>query len=347
MTVPDRRAARPDGSPTDRASSVVVPRPTLRHRAEHALYRALSGALHALPERAAVAMGGALGWLAGVVLRIRRGVVDGNLERAFPERDAAWRRRVAIGSYRHVGREAVVAFRLGGEPAERVLARSEVRGLDALLEAARGPGALLATGHVGNWEVAGGALALRGAPIDAVAVRQRNPLFDRELVANRERLGMRVVYRADAGAQALRSLRGGRILALLADQDAGAAGIFVDFMGAPASTPRGPALLALRTGARLFGGACVVHPGPPRRYVVHVEPLEVRLTGELDEDVRRLTRAHADFLARFVAQAPEQYFWQHKRWKTPPAVARGGAPEASPPGRPAAPRPERGPAPPV
>jgi KDO2-lipid IV(A) lauroyltransferase len=286
-----------------------------------------------------VALGGGLGWVAGTVLRIRREVVDQNLARAFPGRDAAWRRRTATACYRSLGREAVIAFRLGREPAERVLARSEVLGLDALLEAARGPGALLATGHVGNWEVAGGALALRGAPIDAVAVRQRNPLFDRELVANRERLGMRVVYRAGAGAQVLRSLRGGRVPGLLADQDAGPGGIFVEFMGVPASTPRGPALLALRAGARLFGAACVVHPGPPRRYVVHVEPLDVERTGDVDEDVRRLTRAHADFLGRFVAAAPEQYFWQHKRWKTPPEAA------SEPPPRGV--RPERRSAPPV
>jgi KDO2-lipid IV(A) lauroyltransferase len=209
---------------------------------------------------------------------------------------------------------------MGERSRERVLARTEVHGLDALMEAARGPGALVATGHVGNWEVAGGAVALRGAPIDVVAVRQRNPLFDRALIANRESLGMRVVYRGVTGGEVLRSLRDGRVPVLLADQDAGGGGIFVDFLGHDASTARGPALLALRSGARLFGGACLAVPGTPRRYTVWLEPLSAPRTGVVAEDVRLLTQAHADFLARFVRRAPEQYFWQHKRWKTRPGV---------------------------
>jgi KDO2-lipid IV(A) lauroyltransferase len=223
-----------------------------------------------------------------------------------------------VESYRHFGREAVVAFRIGRESPEDLLARSEVWGLDELLDAARGPGALIAAGHAGNWEVAGGALALRGVPIDGIAVRQRNPLFEQALSDNRRKLGVRVVYRGAAGKDVLRSLREGRVPVMLADQDAGAAGVYVDFFGHPASTPRGPALLALRSGARLFAGGCLVLPGSPRRYRIQLEPVEVPRTGDLIRDVQSLTQAHADALARLVQAAPEQYFWQHKRWKTRP-----------------------------
>jgi len=298
----------------------VAARPTLKDRVEFAAYQAASGLLRTLPERWAVGFGGALGRLAGGPLRVRRAVVDDNLAHAFPERDAAWRRRVALDSYDHLGREAVVAFRLGREPAEHVLARTEVHGLEALLEAARGPGVVMATGHLGNWEIAGAAVALRGVGVDAVAVRQRNRLFDASLVSNRERLGIHVIYRGGAGAALFRSIRRGRVPALLADQDAGRSGVFVEFLGRLASTPRGPALLALRTGARLFGGACLVTGGRPRRYRIELEPLDVERTGDHAEDLRRLTEAHAAFLARFVRRAPEQYFWQHRRWKTRPSA---------------------------
>jgi KDO2-lipid IV(A) lauroyltransferase len=220
-----------------------VSRPTARDRLEFGLYRGVTGALRVLPERPAVALGGALGWIAGVVLRIRRDVVDQNLRRAFPEKGAAWLRDVAVASYRHFGREAVVAFRIGRDSRERLLARSEVHGVEELLQAVRGPGALIAAGHIGNWEVGGGALALRGVPIDGIAVRQRNPLF------------VRIVYRGVAGGAVLRSIREGRVPVLLADQDAGGGGVFVDFLGHAASTAKGPALLALRSGARLFTAA--------------------------------------------------------------------------------------------
>ena len=293
-------------------------RPTVRDRVEYALYRVIAAVLRALPEGFAVALGGALGWFTGVVLRIRRDVVDENLARAFPERDARWRRRVGVESYRHFGREAVVAFRIAHERPETVLARTEITGMDELLAAARGPGAIIATGHLGSWEVAAAALALRGVPIDGIAVRQRNPLFDRALRENRERLGARVVYRGVAGGEVLRSLREGRVPVMLADQDGGGGGIFIDFLGHPASTTRGPALLAVRSGARLFGGAFLARPGSPRRYLGHAEPVDVPRTGDLTEDVRRLTQAYSDCLARLVLEFPEQYFWQHKRWKTRP-----------------------------
>src|SRR5690606_12735355 len=106
--------------------------------------------------------------------------------------------------------------------------------------------------------------------------------------------------------------------ALLADQDARRAGVFVDFLGTPASTPRGPAVFALRAGVPLFLGTCVPRPGDPGRYLCDVEEVGVERTGELEEDVRRLTAAHAAALAARVRRWPEHYFWQHRRWRTAP-----------------------------
>jgi KDO2-lipid IV(A) lauroyltransferase len=123
----------------------------------------------------------------------------------------------------------------------------------------------------------------------------------------------------------LAALRAGGAVGLAADQDAGANGVFVDFLGERASTARGPALFALRSGAPLFAVACLAVEGRPRRYRVHIEEIPCRRSGDLEADVSRLTQAHADFVARFVREAPEQYFWVHKRWKTRP----GGPPTGS------------------
>lgn len=298
-------------------------RPTLRHRLEYALFRIARGGLKVLPEAWALRLGSLLGWVAGSVLRIRRAVVDENLARAFPERDAGWRRRVAVGSYRHLGREAVAAFRLSGERPEGVVARTEVVGLEALREArAEGRGAILVTGHLGNWEIGGAALAARGIPVDAVAFRQRNRLFDRDLVENRVRLGMRVIPRGRASRAVFHSLAEGRVPGLVADQNAGERGLFVDFFGVPASTARGPAVFSLRSGAPLFLGVAVALPGRPHRYRVHLEPIPFESHGEVAADVRSLLNAQVAGLERWVREVPEQYFWQHKRWKTRPPPAR-------------------------
>ena len=83
--------------------------------------------------------------------------------------------------------------------------------------------------------------------------------------------------------------------------------------------PASQAVFALRTGAPVFLGLCLAVPGEPGRYRCELEEVRFEPSGELEEDVRRLTAAHAAALAERVRREPEQYFWQHRRWKRQPA----------------------------
>lgn len=294
---------------------------------EYALFRAGMAALALLPEPVALALGATAGWVAGSVLRIRRGDVDGNLAFAFPDRDAGWRRRVARASYAHLGREAVSTFRISaGGPAE-VVARTTVEGLDTFRAAAGGGrGVILVTGHLGNWELGGAAFSARGFPVDAVAKGMSNRRFGDFLAARRRALGVHLVELGEAPRGGLRSLRRGRVLGLIADQNAREQGVFVPFFGRLAATFRGPALFALRAGAPIFLGVGFREPGVPARYRVVVERVPFVPTGDLDRDVVALTAAHTAALERAVRQAPEQYLWQHRRWRTRPPEQHPRAP---------------------
>jgi KDO2-lipid IV(A) lauroyltransferase len=318
---------------------VTHPRVPLRHRLEYAGFRALRGVLGALPEPVALGIGELMGWLAGALLRIRVRTVHDNLALVFTDRDPGWRRRVARASYRHLGREGAATFRLGAASPERIREATEVEGLEPLRRAlAAGRGAVVVTGHLGNWEIGGAAVAVRGVPVDAVALVQANLLFDRELARTRDRLGMRVIARGAAAREVLRTLRAGRVAALVADQNDRGGGLFVDFLGVPAATFRGPALFALRTGAPLFLGVALRRSRHPQRYRIVLEEVRIEPSGELERDVERLTAAHAEALARWVRVAPDQYFWQHKRWKTRPADEGGRRKRGI--GSPAGPEPE-------
>lgn len=301
----------------------------LKHRLEYHLFRAVSAVLLSLPERLALRVGACLGWTAGVLVRIRRREVDAHLALAFPRKPPSWRRRIARASYVHLGREAVAMFRMAGLDAEAVRARTVLEGLDELRSALdEGKGAVLVTGHLGNWEVGGAALTARGIELDAVAKGMANRRFDRDLVATRRRLGLRVVGMEEAPRAVLRALRAGRAVALVADQNFHRGGIFVPFFGTPAATAKGPALFALRTGAPVFLGTAIREEGWPPRYRVSFRRIEVEASGDLDDDVRRLTEAHTGALERAVRDHPGQYFWQHKRWKTrPPVEGRDGPSE--------------------
>lgn len=294
-------------------------RPTLRHRVEYFGYRIFIGALRLAPERAALAFGDWVGWIVGVVLRLRRRTVDQHLRWAFPERDLRWRRRVARASYRHLGRESAATFRLGRMGPEEIRDRTNLVGFEAVQEAvAEGKGAILVTGHFGNWEIGGASLAARGIPMDAIAQRQRNPLFDAEVNQHRRRLNMTIVYRGGAIRKMLSALKGGRVVGIVGDQNLRKGGVFVDFFGRKASTAPGFAILALRSGAPVFSGCALRESGFPQRYTVILEKVEASLAGDMEEDLRRLTQAHTAWLEGKVRETPEQYLWTHRRWKTQP-----------------------------
>ncbi len=296
-------------------------RESLSHRAEFALFRCARRVLLALPEPVSVLLGSGLGTVAGSVLRIRRRDVDRHLAWAFPEMAPRARARLARASYRHLGREAVTFFRLPAWSRERVVERTQVEGLDALREALdRAGGAILLTGHLGSWEVGGAALAARGLPVDAVAKGMANRRFQAELFQARERLGLRLVEPADAARRLPRALRSGRVAAFVADQNAHRGGVFVPFFGRLASTARGAALFAIRTGVPAFVGFALREPGLRPRYRVVLEPLPFAPSGDAEEDVRTFAAAYNAAVELAVRARPEQYFWPHKRWKTrPPA----------------------------
>ena len=179
---------------------------------------------------------------------------------------------------------------------------------------ARGKGLIVATGHLGNWELGGAYVAARGMPIDAVARHMANPLFDRYLTRTRERIGMSIIHDDEAVKRVPRSLRAGRVVAFLVDQGAvGLASTWVPFFGRFAKTPRGPAVFALRLGAPVVFGAVVRRPSG--RYMITFEAIDTVETGDREIDVDRIVADYTQALERHVRSAPEQYFWHHRRWK--------------------------------
>lgn len=292
-------------------------RARLAHRVQHALFTSALHATNSLSDATAARVGAAVGRLGYRPLGMRRRLAEAQIRAAFPERDAAWVRRTALASYEHLGRETITLLRMTRLSADDLLARTEIVGLERGDAAVRaGGGVIIVAGHLGNWELGAAMVAVRGYPIDAIAQRQRNPLFDDWIVAARRRLGVKVIERSQAPKQALRSLRAGRVVAFVADQNAGRHGVFVPFFGRLASTHRGPALMALRTGAPVF--LAVPLRSAENRYRMTLEEIVVDRGGDAEQAVHRLTAAFTARLEAAVRAAPEQYLWQHRRWKTRP-----------------------------
>lgn len=296
----------------------------VRHRLEYGLVLAARGLDRLLGPRRSAALASALGRFVYRRLRLRADVVERQLRRAYPDRDDAWITATAEGAYEHLAREAMMMVRLSRLGREAVMEATELEGLDELRAALdQGRGVVAVSGHLGNWEVGGASLAVRGIPVDAVARRQTNPLVDRLINRTRERLGMEVVSMGGATKRALKALRAGRLVGLVADQDARQRGLFVPFFGRPASTFRGPAVLALRSGAPVFTLFVVRKPDGRYRVTLHRVPVP---TGDEETREWELTAALMADLEAMIREEPTQYLWHHRRWKTaPPGETRDAA----------------------
>jgi KDO2-lipid IV(A) lauroyltransferase len=291
------------------------------HLVEYVLLRAAIGLLNLWPDGMAEAAGAAFGRLGYWPFRIRRRQAEENVRLSFPERDEAWVQRVVRASYEHLGREAVVILRLPQKSREQILARTRAEGLERAIPSLElGRGMVVCAGHFGNWEVGAAIMPARGYPVDAIVTRQQNPLFDGYIVRTRKRLGIGIIPRGGATEVAARALRAGRAVAFAADQNANRTGLFVPFFGRLASTHRGAALLAVRTGAPMY--LALPTREPDGSYVLRLEEVVFDREGALDDVVLRGTTAFTTMLEAAVRERPEQYLWQHRRWKTRPPAER-------------------------
>jgi KDO2-lipid IV(A) lauroyltransferase len=198
-------------------------------------------------------------------------------------------------------------------------ARFEFRGLEHLDRAlAEGKGAFLLSAHLGNFDLAGRALAERGYAVFPVARAMRNPWLWRRVLAERERFGSHSIDHRRALAPILRALRSRGVVAILNDQySRRSQGIFVPFFGVRASTSAGIATLALRTGAPILP-SFAVRDGPDHHRVTLEPPLERPAAGDRDAAIAELTARCNAALEAAIRKHPEQYMWGQRRFRHSP-----------------------------
>jgi len=278
-----------------------------------------------LPETRARRLGIGLGMAMRLLSPRHARIVMTNLRLAFgrekSEREIA---TIAKACYRHLGLCMTEFVRLPGLSAEEVRALVQLRGrehLDAAL--ARGKGAILLTGHLGNWELVGSRIAAEGYPLSVIARAQRDTEITEYARLTRERMGMRVLHRDVAVRSALKALRQNELVGILIDQNAGDDGVFVDFFGYPASTAPGAAAFALRTSAAVL--PTWGWREPDNTHVAQVdEAVPLIETGDREQDILANTAAFTSVLEKRIRLRPEQWFWLHKRWKSRPPAEREG-----------------------
>ncbi|MBK8166666.1 MAG: hypothetical protein IPK64_12045 [bacterium] len=269
-----------------------------------------AGVCRRLPSRAGGALADSLAWLAGDVLRLRRRVVDRQLAECFPRLGADERARFARQVYRHLGRTLVEVMQgPDRESPVRVLPGWQI--VDEAL--ANGRGAIVASAHLGNFELGGRVLARRYRLLDVVKPL-RNRRIDAWLQEQRSTHGIATVGVDGAAAAVLAHLRTGGLVSLLLDQDAGAAGLRIPFLGREASAWSGAARFSLQTGCPVIPMAIIRQPDGSHVLSVGTPLLPGGRAGD-EAGIRGYTTAISAAVERFVLENPDQWFWVHRRWK--------------------------------
>src|SRR6266542_5886592 len=225
--------------------------------ADYAVYlvvRLLVCLIQALSLNAARKLSAGLAWLAYRIDRRHREVALDNLRKAYPGQfsDSALDRMVRA-VYQHFCSVLVEIIHLPRRlHPENWRDHIELAGgrrmVDCLLS---GRPLLIVTGHFGNWEMAGYALGLLGFRTHAIARVLDNPHLERFLNRFRQATGQTIIAKKDDFDRLTGVLRAGGKVATVADQDAGPRGLFVDFLGRPASAHKAVALMALEFDAEL------------------------------------------------------------------------------------------------
>ena len=288
----------------------------VRHRVEIALFELVLRLLRLLPHAASRRIGRALGTMGWSVIGRRRRVARGNLALAFPELSEAEREAIGKGAFRHFSEmafDSMSSYRFDSRALDE---RITVEGWENLEKAeALGNGVLMMGAHLGTWEMAAGALSLRGRVLHVIGRPLNNPYLNRRLMELRTRFGNKSILKRGAPRASMRVLRDRGIVGILIDQRVQPQhGILVPFFGHEAYTAPLLAKLALRTGAPVVPVYGHLEPGGRYKVVVHpaidtdVEDSEVDVVAEITR------RALANVEER-IREAPSTWMWGHRRWR--------------------------------
>ena len=268
-----------------------------------------------LPYRVLLGIGRLIGWLAARLIgRDRRGTAARNLALCFPELDDSARARLLEANLRDSG-VMLIEFALAWMGSPRAIGKIpvEIEGLDHL-EAARAAkrGVLLVGAHLSHLELCARLVSQR-IRIAGMYREHEDAAF--EWAIKRARLGYAsAMFTKDELRQTVRWLKAGGTIWYAPDQDMrGKDVVFAPFFGVPAAT-----ITATHHLARL-SGALVIPFFHRRRdkggYAIRLEPPLADFPGE--DAIADTTRVNA-CIERMVREAPAQYLWMHKRFKTRP-----------------------------
>ena len=273
--------------------------------------------MRVIPVPVARGLAAAAGTIAWAFQGDRRRTLLENLSYTAADRTPAERRTLARRTFRNLAVTAVDQFRLPNMNHEDLRELFEIRGIEHVHAAqARGRGTVIATAHLGPYELAAACFTTLGYKVYGMVENLDPELLD-ALASYRAATGMTLVNMKDGLRAAYRILGEGHVLCLVADRAVGDARGAVDmpFAGGVRPMPIGPAVFSQATGAALITAFTAPNRSPGPRYVIDFDPPlfpEGRDGAERDRMMQRVVERMSDAVQR----NPDQWFVFQPNWVT-------------------------------
>lgn len=260
--------------------------------------------------------------------RGRKRAID-NLTASFPLKSQQWIEETAQKSFEHL---TMMIFDIFKTPQlitpETIydyfmIDEDEIKAVANHVHAKKG--VIMITGHYGNFEALGYALAAAGYQNNSVGRPIDNPYIDRYLLSIREKIGQTVISKFGATDEMINTLKQGKILGLVADQNGNRKDVFVDFFGRSASTYKSIGLLAMNNNVPIVIGYCRRLDNEYKFKIGIAGIITPDMWAEKEDPLLWITQEYTTAIESFIREAPEQYWWLHQRWKSRPPAERRAA----------------------
>ncbi|MFB3894876.1 MAG: lysophospholipid acyltransferase family protein [bacterium] len=200
-------------------------------------------------------------------------------------------------------------FRVSRLTADYVSQHIPIHGKEYLDTAiAEGKKIVILTGHIGNWELGAVALSKLGYRFTSLALDHPDPRVNRLFQKRRKSAGIQVYPLNITGIrECYKALESGRIVALLGDLEFGTGGIDMDWFGEKVKVPKGPAMLARRTGAIVIP-AVMVREKDDQLAIYIAPPMIPQKTDNPEQDIINDAKRYLEVFSQFIIKYPNQWY---------------------------------------
>ncbi|MDH5366836.1 MAG: lysophospholipid acyltransferase family protein [Cyclobacteriaceae bacterium] len=183
----------------------------------------------------------------------------------------------------------------------------------------RGKGVICLISHTGSWEFSAITPPILGYETTAVSKALKDKRLNDMIIGFRTSRGLKNLSRGKTYPLLVEALNNGDCLIIMIDQDTKVKSVFIDFLGTPAYTPIGAALLALDTEAAVVPMSMKRTSNNKHQFTIKPE-VSISKTDDKQADLLTNTKKFNKVIEEYVIDAGAQWVWMHERWKTTPAV---------------------------